>query len=72
MLLFEQDEKEHIMDDAEKEVGNVLNENLAHKFRGTKQYKDIKRMIFSPAGSFHGQSCGGTLATRLEVDLSES
>lgn len=68
-----QEDKIHIMDDAEKEVGEMLSENLGNKFRATKQYRDIIGLIFSAAASFPEQSRAGTIVERpVELDLGES
>lgn len=41
----------HILDDATKEIANMLQDNLYHKFRATEQFKQINNMLFSPVVS---------------------
>lgn len=56
-----QEEKAHILDAAKKEVGVMLSANLVNKFRATKEYKEIDKMLFSAAslvsaGTPYGQN----------------
>lgn len=43
----EQEERRHVLDTAEKEVGKMLQENLLIKFRETDQFKEISGMLFA-------------------------
>ena len=65
-LVCKQDDKVHILDDAEKEVGKMLSENLVDKFRATTQYKDIIGLIFSAEASFPEPSRAGLGETPME------
>jgi len=42
-----QDEKIHVLDAAEKEVGKMLQENLLQKFIATKEYGEANAMVKS-------------------------
>ncbi|CAM9691743.1 unnamed protein product [Pylaiella littoralis] len=37
----------HILDDATKEIAKMLQDNLYHKFKATKQFQHINNMLFS-------------------------